>query len=221
MTETLAMAGRTVLARRRFALLLASLMALLLLVPLLGDDPRGEADAALLFSLVVLGFATAAKRTALACTVAGVWLVLTWVRPLGSGVAGEVAMDATLVVLAAVTIESALRRALTARVVDAEVICAAIAAYVLFGVGWAGAYTILETLHPGAFALSPEDAAAPWNALLYFSFTTLTTLGYGDILPAIPIARSWAMIEVVCGTFYLAILIARLVSSYTGDQSQT
>ena len=221
MPDAIVTTGRTMLARRRFALLLASLIALLLVTPLLGNDPRGEADAALLFSIIVFGFASAAKRRILASGLALLWLILTWTRPLGDGPAGEIAIDATLAVLCVVTIENALRRALTARVVDTEVICAAISAYVLLGVGWAAGYTILETLHPGAFVLSTEDAAAPWTALLYFSFTTLTTLGYGDVLPAIPVARAWAVIEVVCGTFYLAILIARLVSSYTGDTRPT
>lgn len=216
MSETYGPAMQATLARRRFALLLGSLIALLLVGPVLGDDHRGEADLAVLFSLVVLGFASAANRTGLALGLAGLWLILTWVRPFGAGPAGEIAADAVLLAICAVTIESALRRALSARVVDAEVLCAAISAYVLIGIAWAVAYTMLETLQPGAFALSADDAGHPWNALLYYSFTTLTTLGYGDVLPAMAIARAWAMVEAITGTIYLAVLIARLVSAYGG-----
>lgn len=169
---------------------------------------------ALLFSLVVLGFASAARRTALAAALAVLWLVLTWARPFGDSALNEVLADATLIAICATTIEAALRRALTARVVDEEMLCAAVSAYVLLGVAWAAAYTILETLQPGSFALSETDATHPWNALLYFSFVTLTTLGYGDILPVTPVARAWAMVEAAAGSIYLAILIARLVSSY-------
>ena len=53
-----------------------------------------------------------------------------------------------------------------------------------------------------------------WDQLLYFSFTTLTTLGYGDIAPLSPIARIWTVFEAIFGTLFLAILIARLVGLY-------
>ena len=53
-----------------------------------------------------------------------------------------------------------------------------------------------------------------WTQFLYFSLTTLTTLGYGDITPINPFARIWATLEAVVGTLYVAILVARLVSLY-------
>jgi hypothetical protein len=86
-----------------------------------------------------------------------------------------------------------------------------ISAYVLLGILWAYAYSLVELLRPGAFsgALNPEDGP---RAFLYFSFVTLTTVGYGDVLPVHPAARSLAMIEAVTGPLYLAILLARLVS---------
>lgn len=214
MTETTVTAWRAALGGRRFALLLGSLILLLMVAPLVGDDHRAETDLAVLFSLVVLGFASASGRTGLASALAGIWLLLTWLRPFGDGTSGEIAADAALLVICVVTIEAALRRALTARSVDAEVLCAAISAYVLIGIAWAVAYTMLEALQPGAFALSAEDAGQPWNALLYYSFTTLTTLGYGDVLPTLPVARAWAVVEAITGTLYLAVLIARLVSAY-------
>ena len=70
----------------------------------------------------------------------------------------------------------------------------------------------MASLRPGAFSesLSAADGA---RAFLYFSFVTLTTVGYGDILPVHPAARSLAMLEAVTGPLYLAILVARLVSA--------
>ena len=67
------------------------------------------------------------------------------------------------------------------------------------------------------FAMAPDIADQPWSALLYFSFATLTTLGYGDILPLSPIARGLASVEAVAGTFFTAVLVARLVGAYGSD----
>jgi Ion channel len=87
----------------------------------------------------------------------------------------------------------------------------AVAAYLLLGVIWAHAYSLIALLRPGAFSgpISPADGPRAW---LYFSFVTLTTVGYGDVLPVHPAARSLAVLEAVVGPLYLAILIARLVS---------
>ena len=86
-----------------------------------------------------------------------------------------------------------------------------VAAYLLLGVVWSYAYALVATLHPGAFSgpVSPGDGPRAW---LYFSFVTLTTTGYGDVLPVHPAARSLAILEAVTGSLYVAILIARLVS---------
>jgi len=86
-----------------------------------------------------------------------------------------------------------------------------IAAYLLLGVIWAEAFGLVELLRPGAFS-GPTNVTGGSRAWLYFSFMTLTTVGYGDILPVHPAARSLAMLEAVTGPLYVAILLARLVS---------
>ncbi len=88
----------------------------------------------------------------------------------------------------------------------------AIAAYLLLGMGWAHGYAIINRVHPHAFSTSgstPADTMAAWT---YFSFATLTTVGYGDIVPSGPIARMVAMGEALAGQLYLTVLIARLVA---------
>jgi hypothetical protein len=87
----------------------------------------------------------------------------------------------------------------------------AVAAYVLLGVIWAYAYSLVELLRPGAIAGPVNPAEGP-RAFFYFSFVTLATVGYGDVLPVHPVARSLATLEAVTGTLYVAILVARLVS---------
>ena len=86
-----------------------------------------------------------------------------------------------------------------------------IAAYLLLGVIWAQAFGLVDLLRPGAFS-GPVNVTGGPRAWLYFSFMTLTTVGYGDILPVHPAARSLAMLEAVTGPLYVAILLARLVS---------
>jgi len=87
----------------------------------------------------------------------------------------------------------------------------AVAAYLLLGVLWAYAYALVAQFHPAAFSGPISTADGP-RAFFYFSFVTLATVGYGEVLPVHPVARSLAMLEAVTGTLYLAILIARLVS---------
>jgi voltage-gated potassium channel Kch len=87
----------------------------------------------------------------------------------------------------------------------------AIAAYLVLGAGWAYAYHITAILHPGSFSFPPGEmlGASDW---IYFSFVTLTTVGYGDVTPVYPAARVLAMSEALAGQLYLAVMIARLVA---------
>jgi hypothetical protein len=94
-----------------------------------------------------------------------------------------------------------------------------VAAYLLLGVIWAHAYSLVALLRPGSFsgAANLTDGPRGW---LYFSFVTLTTMGYGDVLPVHPTARSLATAEAVTGSLYLAILIGRLVGLAVAPPAQ-
>jgi voltage-gated potassium channel len=102
--------------------------------------------------------------------------------------------------------------------VNSEVLCAGIASYLLLGVIWAIAYRLLAALNPEAFAFSVPPAASHtmtrFNAI-YFSYITLTTVGYGDITPVSNVARMLALTEAMSGTLFVGMLIARLVSLYS------
>jgi len=102
---------------------------------------------------------------------------------------------------------------LRVRRVDFEAICAAICFYLMTGLTWGFLYAILELAFPGSFILPQAVySAATIQQLIYFSFVTMTTLGYGDITPHSEAARSWAMLQAVFGQFFIAIVVARLVS---------
>jgi hypothetical protein len=84
---------------------------------------------------------------------------------------------------------------------------------------WASAYAFVDHLHPDAFAGTLGDTFIP-ETWIYYSFVTLTTMGYGDITPVHPAARSLAIAEAVTGQLYIAITLARMVSLYVGTRGQ-
>jgi hypothetical protein len=93
----------------------------------------------------------------------------------------------------------------------------AIAAYLLIGITWTYIYLLITFVVDGAFSFPPTTPAHPDDAnlqstLAYFSFVTLTTLGYGDTVPIHPVARMFAILEALLGLLYPATLLARLVS---------
>lgn len=96
----------------------------------------------------------------------------------------------------------------------------AVVVYLNIAVIFASAYRLIWEFNPGAFAplSAPTGGPSELAAMLYFSFTSLTTTGYGDIVPVDPIARSLANLEAVIGQFYLAITVARLVTLELADR---
>ena len=91
---------------------------------------------------------------------------------------------------------------------------AALGAYLLIGLFFGLAYSVLEKVAPGSFALAGQPLAGDLReaGAIYFSFVTLATLGYGDIVPLTATARGLAVIEAIGGQLYIAVLVARLVS---------
>jgi hypothetical protein len=108
--------------------------------------------------------------------------------------------------------------------VDMEVLCASISAYLLLGLGWTFAYWLIAELIPGAFALNAATGAngsmKGFNGF-YYSFITLSTVGYGDITPVANVAKMLAAMEAITGVLYVAVLIARLVSIQAAPKPPT
>ena len=99
--------------------------------------------------------------------------------------------------------------------IDGNKILGAICLYLLLGLIWAVTYTLLQLQFPKSFQMLQEQSQ--WFPLfpdfIYFSFVTITTLGFGDISPTLPVARFLVYLEAIIGQFYLAILVASLVGS--------
>jgi len=104
------------------------------------------------------------------------------------------------------------RQVLRSNEVDQNTIVGAICLYLLLAMIWATLYLVAEELQPGSFnGLRPDYWYNNFGDVVYFSFVTLTTLGYGDIAPALPLPRFLVYMEAVIGQFYLAIMVASLV----------
>lgn len=105
--------------------------------------------------------------------------------------------------------------------VDAATISGAVCVYLFLGVAFAFGYLIVATLDPGALTIAPVGSTAEnISTFYYFSFTTLTTLGYGDIAPLSEPARSLAILEAIVGQLYLVVLVARFVGIHAGRGSR-
>jgi hypothetical protein len=189
-------------------------LVLFVLPPLAQPEQNGRSlvvdvgFSALLLAGVAAVSTRPALRTALLALVVGA-TVVRW-GPFSSratAVAGLVSIAAmALVVLA---------QSFRAGPVNVHRIQGAVAAYLLLGLGWALAYELVALLAAGAFS-GTGLGGAERPSFVYFSFVTLTTVGYGDVTPVHPIARSLAVAEALTGQLYPAILLARLVSLATG-----
>ena len=139
---------------------------------------------------------------------------------IAAGVAGgEAILKASLAawtIVAFLAAVVALRFALRSSTVASEQLYAALSAYLLAGIFCGISYWVLEHSWPGSFVVAGESPATGFSpgSAIYFSFVTLATLGYGDIVPRSEAARGIVIVEAVVGQLYLAVMVARLVSLY-------
>lgn len=116
-----------------------------------------------------------------------------------------------------------LRYIVKAKRVTADILFGSVCVYLLVGMMFSMLYVFLDIVNPASFAVSTVVAGAgspSEGAFTYYSFVTLTTLGYGDIVPVSGYARTFAFLEAATGTLYVAILISRLVSMYITQSLQ-
>ena len=204
--------------RRRYMVLFYSLLLTMVAVPasgVLGIDPAFiELFLAANLLIAVIPLETKSARRVLLFILMILWaarLATIWLDD--STLFGITLGMWTIVGLCAAA--GALRFAMHARLVDTEHLYAALSAYLLAGIFLGHFYWALEQIRPGSFAAAGNFSRM---SAIYFSFVTLATLGYGDIVPRTDVARGLAVFEGVGGQLFLAVLVARLISLYTRGQ---
>lgn len=157
--------------------------------------------------------ATGRTRTLLLAVMIGLWLARPVTAWLGHPRLSQVTLSAwTLIGLFAAA--TALRFAMRGKKVDEEHLFAALSAYLLAGVYFGLLFWALEQISPGMVTASNFSR----TGAIYYSFVTLATIGYGDIVPRTDVARGLAIVEGVGGQLFLAVLVARLLSLYSGPR---
>jgi hypothetical protein len=213
---------------RRFSTvqLLIALAVLLIAAPFVEELEGGHLILSVLFSLVLVAavFAVANRKRslAIALVLAIPAITLRWINQLRPDLVHPAAFLVGAIFLLAFVIGHLLHFILRAPVVTMEVLCASIAAYLMLGLMWTVAYWLVDQLTPGgAFSFNTNRGAQSMNGFtgFYFSFITLSTVGYGDITPVSQAARWLAALEAMTGLLYVAVLIARLVSLYSSAKS--
>jgi hypothetical protein len=198
--------------------LFVTMLVLVALAPFVEAHRGGLLIRYVISSLVMVAAASAVGRSIVSFLVvlalAAPALALRWLA-LQTGEASYVDLALRLDAgVYAATIALLLRYVFDREVVTSDRLWGAAAAYLMIGVLWSFLYTIIDRIEIQAFAIRGANAPLQLMDLLYFSFGTLTTTGFGDILALSDLARTAVMLEGIVGQLFIAILIARLVGVY-------
>lgn len=202
--------------RHRYAVLFATLLGTLVLAPLreVASLRVGLLEILVAASLVAastgIGTRLGGRRAVFALAlVSAAWFLVRERLPDFLGTTGTLLW----LLMAAVAGLAAVRFALRASVVDAEHVAAALSAYLLAGLMFAVLYVLVDRAWPGSIVDSAVSggSALSLESAVYFSYVTLATLGYGDVLPRDSLARGLAVVEALGAQLYLTVTVARLV----------
>jgi hypothetical protein len=214
---------------RRFTTvqLLVALGLLFVAFPFVEEVKGGNIIVSVLFSLVLLSAVLAVAERKRVLVVAIVLAIPAiggrWINHLQPDLIHPAVFLNAGLILVGFVVANLLRFVLRAPSVNVEVLCASIAAYLMLGLMWTMAYWLVDQLTPGgAFSFNTTTGTQSMNGFngFYFSFITLSTVGYGDITPISRIARWLAAMEAMTGLLYVAVLIARLVALYSSPKSR-
>lgn len=213
--------------RTNFFYLLIALLILLIVIPLADDlnVVSGPIVRGLVFSgLLVIGVWSLKGgghfyTVGMAFVVAGVILNVLAINT--HSLFFQYASILSLIGFMVVAISFTMKQVAVGTNITTNRLVGAICVYLLLGVIWAMFYTLVNIISPGSFAgFSPTEGLGWDSEWLYFSFVTMTTLGYGDILPVSASARGLAYMQAVVGQFYIAVLVAGLVGAYVAKKNE-
>ena len=200
---------------------------LFLFFPFVEEVKGGDVIVSVLLSLVLISAVIAVANRGLTLVIALLLMIPAiagrWINHFKPDLVPPAVFLTSGLVLVAFVVVNLLRFVLRAPSVNTEVLCASISAYLMLGLMWTMAYWLVDQLTPGgAFSFNTNAGKQSMNGFnaFYFSFITLSTVGYGDITPLSRIARWLAATEAMTGLLYVTVLIARLVSLYSTPKSQ-
>ncbi|MBE1284891.1 MAG: hypothetical protein GJ676_16385 [Rhodobacteraceae bacterium] len=148
--------------------------------------------------------------------IAGLWYVTSLATMMGAPLKAGSAIFAVILILG--SLRATFRTLMSYKKPNVEVLLGAIYGYVLLIAAWAVLYLQIERSAPGSFNLA--EGADFWSSFVYFSAVTMTTLGYGDVLPVSSIARVMAAFEAIVGVLYIAVMVGGIVGSYQSSEQE-
>ena len=210
--------------QNKYSQLLAIIIVLFIVAPAFsGTTGRIVISAVFTFTIIAIirTFNLHKREFFMLLTLAGVSFGLDIHNTLQAGSYQNKPLEVVVQIIYSLFIFTALvtinRKIFLEKKVSGDTIKGGIAVFFLIGIVWSLLYGIVYILDPNAFSQSIE-AIDLFNSMFYFSFTTLTTLGYGDISPVSDLARTLANLEAVVGVMYPAIYISRMVGLYTAQE---
>jgi len=194
------------------------LLAMVAVVPFIDQTPQGRIAVGLVNAFVVIATVAAVGRSVLSFVI----VLLLAVPALGFQYLGVTSGDPEALAMAwtfggvlyAVTVLYLLRYVFQPEVMTSDKLYGAAAGYLMIGVLWGYLYGLIDHRYPGSFTIAGQPARPAMLDFLYFSFTVLTSTGFGDIVPVQRQARAICVVEQLVGALFLAILIARLAGVY-------
>lgn len=225
------------LQQARFTQLLIAVSLLLVVAPLAGvfQHQLGRTFAACLIVVVWAGVLIVAalavsehnRQSRVAIGLALACILLSVPAHLMDSPALRITQDVLAILLFAHIVRLLIRALFRQRTVDHDTIAASLCGYLLIGVGFAVVYSLVIEINADAIRIPPSSDTQretmrfgdhTTGTTLYFSFVTLTTLGYGDIVPVSMPAQLLTTAEALIGQFYLVVLVARLVGLHITNQ---
>ncbi|MGJ0485745.1 MAG: ion channel [Methylomicrobium sp.] len=213
-----------------YAFLLSGLLILFLLMPLLSTFPALAKNAFLMrvtlqggySALMLMGIWGLPRENNLfkfGLALALLTVTLTTINIFYDSIAIELCISAAALLFSIGSAVIAAKHVIGGTQVDRNLLFGAMCVYLLMGLIWAILYGLIFQFWPGAFnGMEGVNGKVPMDTLLYYSFVTLAGLGYGDITPVIPLARTLAYFEVISGQLYIAVLLAGLVGLFLNDR---
>lgn len=215
------------IAKSRFQFLLAFLLLLLTVVPFLKITALSDIVVTVLFFVALLAF-TERRALLFLCMILvvmghGCGWGAYWTGIQTLAVISKLLDIVFILIVSGIILKIVFR----SREITAETVAGAICVYLFIGIFWADIYVLVEIANPGSFSIFQDGAQQSVQAVAhrasqfnYFSFVTLSTLGYGDITPQTRPAQGLAAMEAILGQLFLAVLIARLVGQVVVKQEE-